>query len=203
MTQYFYVDESGDPGFQRTKSTPYYVLAMVQLPNREPIPELAALRQELHLDPTFEFHFSRLHSVQRERFFQSIQPLSFRVRTAALLKTDNPPELSGLSGTKLVMELFTRLILRASALDIANDILILDSAPESFVKTLRIRLTQAYKQAHRDRPFKKIVSSDSKHDDGLQLADMVAGAIRVSIWDNDSTYYRMFTKKVVDLWQVG
>lgn len=203
MTQYFYVDESGDPGFLRYKSTPYYVLAMVQLPNREPIPELAALRQELHLAPTFEFHFYKMHSVQREGFFQAIQPLSFRVRTAALVKANNPPELSGLSGTKLVMELFTRLILRASPLDIANDILILDSAPERFIKTLRIRLTQAYKQAQRDRPFKKIISSDSHHDDGLQLADMAAGAIRQSVCENESGYYQTFSRKVVDLWQVG
>jgi hypothetical protein len=98
------------------------------------------------------------------------------------------------------MELLTRLTLHASPLEITNDILVLDSAPESLLKSLRIHFTRAYKQQKRERPFKKIVSSDSKHDDGLQLADMVAGAIRQFIWENDSTYYRLFAKKVVDLW---
>jgi len=114
-----------------------------------------------------------------------------------------PPELRNLTSTELEMELLTRLTLRASPLDIANDVLVLDSAPESFLKSLRIHFTHAYKQQQRERPFKKIVSSDSKRDDGLQLADMVAGAIRQSVWENDPIHYRLFARKVIDLWQVG
>jgi hypothetical protein len=37
MTQYFHVDESGDPGIHSLKGVPYFVLAMAQLPDREPI----------------------------------------------------------------------------------------------------------------------------------------------------------------------
>ena len=62
-----------------------------------------------------------------------------------------------------------------SPLDIANDILVLDDKPDSFMQSLRIYFTQAYKQAKRDRPFKKIVSSNSKYDDGLQIADNDCG----------------------------
>jgi hypothetical protein len=203
MTQYFFVDESGDPGICSTKNSPYYVVAMVQVPNREPIPELASLRRELHLSPGFEFHFYRANARQKELFFQAIQPFLFRVRAVALLKANIPPELRNLNSTNLEMELLTRLTLRASELDIANDILVLDSAPDSFLKSLRIHLTRVCKQQQRERPFKKIVSSDSKHDDGLQLADMLAGAIRLSIWENTPMYYQMFAKKVVDMWKEG
>jgi hypothetical protein len=113
-----------------------------------------------------------------------------------------PSDLRDLNSTELAMELLTRLTLRASPLDIANDILVLDSAPDSFLKSLRIHLTQAYKHKRRERPFKKIVSSDSRHDDGLQLADMIAGAVRQHIWEHDSAYYQMFSKKVTDLCRV-
>jgi hypothetical protein len=201
--QYFFVDESGDPGLRNPKNSPYYIVAMAQLPNREPIAELAALRRELRLAPNFEFHFYQMNSEQKERFFRAIQPLSFRIRTAALIKSDVPLELRNLNSTELAMELLTNLTLRSSPLDIANDILVLDSVPETFLKSLRVHFTRAYKLERRERPFKKFVSSDSRHDDGLQLADMAAGAIRQYIWEDDSAYYQMFSRKVVDLWRVG
>jgi hypothetical protein len=203
MTQYFFVDESGDPGPDLSKNSPYYVVAMVQVPNRDPMIELAKLRQELRLAPGFEFHFYRANARQKELFFQAVQPFLFRVRAVALRKANMSPEFRGLTSLELEMELITRLTLRASALEIANDILVLDSAPDRFLKSLRIHFTQAYRQEQRERPFKKIISSDSKHDDGLQLADMIAGAIRLSTWENDPTYYRMFAKKVAELWLIG
>lgn len=203
MTQYFYVDESGEPGLHSLKRSPYYIIAMVQIRNREPVSELAALRRELHLAPNFEFHFYRMKLAQKDRFFQFIQPLLFRVRAVALLKANVPPDFGDLNSVEVAMELLTRLTLRASPLDIANDILVIDGAPESFLKSLRVHFTHAYHLAHRERPFKKFISSDSRHDDGLQLADMIAGAIREYIWEDSPVYYRMFSEKVVDLWRVS
>jgi hypothetical protein len=38
MTQYFYVDESGDAGMKRqASSSSHFVISMVQLPERTPI----------------------------------------------------------------------------------------------------------------------------------------------------------------------
>lgn len=107
-----------------------------------------------------------------------------------------------MNSKELAMNILINLTLRASPLDIANDVLVLDSAPDNFVQSLRIHFTQAYKQAERDRPFKKIVSSNSKYDDGLQLADMLAGAVRQFVWENDPIYFQTFSDKVVDLWNL-
>jgi len=46
------------------------------------------------------------------------------------------------------------------------------------------------------------VSEDSAHNDGLQLTDRVAGAIRDRAWKQNSTNYQTFANRVVDLWQV-
>lgn len=46
MPQYFFVDESGDPGLHSFKGSRYFVLAMVQLPNREPIEKFLILEYE-------------------------------------------------------------------------------------------------------------------------------------------------------------
>ncbi|GIK08564.1 MAG: hypothetical protein BroJett001_06300 [Chloroflexota bacterium] len=185
------------------KGSAYYVVAMAQLPNREPVTQLAALRKDLNLSPSFEFHFYKMNSRQKNAFFEAIRPLSFRARVAMFIKSQTPPGYKGLDSTELATRLLVELTLRASPLDIANDILVLDDKPESFIQSLRIHFTQAYKQARRDRPFKKIVSSKSTFDDGLQIADMIAGAMRQFGWENDTTYFQMFSSKMVDLWQVG
>ena len=44
MTQYFYVDESGDAGLEgQASSSSHFVMAMVQLPERAPLQPLANL----------------------------------------------------------------------------------------------------------------------------------------------------------------
>lgn len=202
MTQYFFADESGDAGLNN-KGSAYYVVAMAQFSNREPVIELAALREDLNVSPNFEFHFYKMNSRQKDAFFQAIRPLSFRVRVAALIKSQTPPTYQGLNSVELSIKLLVDLTLRASHLDIANDILVLDDQPESFIQSLRIHFTQAYKNAKRDRPFKKIVSSKSKNDDGLQMADMIAGAVRQFVWENDPAYFQTFSNKIVDLWRVA
>lgn len=98
MTQYFYVDESGDAGL-KNKGSAYYVVAMAQLPNREPVTQLAALRKDLKLSPSFEFHFYKMNSRQKNEFFEAIRPLSFRVRVAMLIKSHTPPEYKGADST--------------------------------------------------------------------------------------------------------
>ncbi|MGC1377118.1 MAG: DUF3800 domain-containing protein [Anaerolineales bacterium] len=202
MPQYFFVDESGDPGLHSFKGVPYFVLAMVQLPNRDPIDDFSRIRQALRVSPNFEFHFHPMTDTQKQVFFGSLKPIAFRVRAAVFLKNQIPPALKGLSGTDVVIELITELVLRASPLDIGDDVLVLDGAAEPVRKALRIHLSDAYKQAKRDRPFKKIVSGDSRTDDGLQLADMIAGAIRDFVWRRDSEYFDTFRNRVVDLWQL-
>ena len=143
-----------------------------------------------------------MNQKQKELFFQIVKTIPFHVRAAVLLKTKSPLEFKGLHGTQVAIKLITSLTLRASPLDIGNDILILDGAPESVRKELRIHLTKEYKLLNRQRPFKKIVSEDSSRNDGLQLADMIAGAIREHVWKRNSIYYRTFSRQVIDLWQV-
>ena len=202
MTQYFYVDESGDPGLHKYKSSPYFVIAMVQMPDWKPIDELATLRKALHLLPSFEFHYAKMSPVQRQAFYKAVLSVPFRVRAAVILKDEAPLIYRDLNGFDLTIELLTSLTLRASALDISNDILVIDGATDALRSALRIRLSEECRKIKRVRPYKKIATAISRKDDGLQLADMVAGAIREKVWENNPAYYRTFTRKTVDLWSV-
>jgi len=98
--------------------------------------------------------------------------------------------------------LLTCLSLPASQLDISKDILVIDGATDALRSALRIRLSEECRKISRVRPSKKIVTASSHKEDGLQLADMVACAIREKVWENRPAYYATFAAKVADLWHV-
>lgn len=202
MTQYYHLDDSGDPGLDgQASSTSYYVLAMVQLAERAPIAALNEVRQALHLTSTFEFKYHRSTAFQKNLFFEMIGTVPFRVRAVVLKKSDSPERFRSFTGQALTIEMISALVFRASPLDVSNDILIIDAATPVFCRKLRIALSERCAQAGRVRPFKRIIGGDSAREDGLQLADMVAGAIRQQAMGTSQPYYGMFAAKVVDSWQ--
>lgn len=197
MTQYHFLDESGDPG---QHSGNYFAMALVQLATHQPVTEIANARRALNLANTFEFKYHKSTAAQREVFFHAIQSLPFRVRAAVINKNRMPAELK-LQGHPFIVEWTTRLIFRATELDIANDILVMDGAVPSLRRALRIRLSNECRRLKRERPFSKIIAADSKRDDGLQLADMVVGAVRQYVIEGDLNFYSTFANKMVDLWR--
>lgn len=178
----------------------HFALAMIQLTSRTSLPELAHARRILHLDPLLEFKYHKTRPHQKKVFFEAVESFSFRVRAAVVNKTSAEFWLSSLNGVALTMEIISRLALRASDMDIANEVLIIDGATSSFVRALRVRLSELCRQTHRVRPFKKIVGSDSRYEDGLQLADRVVGAVRTYVSNAEQNYFSSFANKVVDLW---
>jgi hypothetical protein len=203
MTQYHFLDDSGDPGLGGSEgSSSHFALAMVQLAAATPLHELAIVRQQLHFPLAFEFKYFKCKPRHKAVFFQAIQSAEFRVRAVVVDKSDMPDWLSGARGERLAIELIARLATRSSELDIGTDFLIVDQATPEFRRKLRIRLSAKYHELRRVRAFKKIVGGNSAREDGLQLADMIAGAVRHFVIGDEGEYYEMFADKVVDLWRV-
>lgn len=180
----------------------HLVIAVVQLAKREPLPELSVARRLLYLPLTYEFKYHQARPHQKNVFFEQVKYLPFRIRAVVIEKAVIRPKYHMLSGTELLNEFTTQLIVRSSELDIIDDILIIDGAVPSLIQDLRVRLSGVCRQEGRRRPFKKIVSADSDREDGLQLADMVAGAIMQFTKGVDVEFYQTFATKVVDLWEV-
>jgi hypothetical protein len=203
VTQYHFLDESGDPGLEgQSGSSDYFVMAMVQLPQRASLTELASVRRLFHLPPDFELKYYRAKPRQKIAFFETMCRIPFRVRAVAIDKSRLSARYARLSGQEFSVEFIVALAMRASELDIAGDFLIVDGATKAFLQALRVRLSQESRWAGRVRPFETIVSGKSSREDGLQLADMVAGAIRQYVAGKEINYYRMFADRVVDLWNV-
>ncbi len=204
MKRYFFLDESGDPGLSLSVGTSsHFILALVQMTERAPLSELAMLRKELYLPATFEFKYHSLSQYQKNLFFQKIRSTSLRVRAAIVDKSQIDPAWSGLTGQEFVVELIVQLILRASDLEIANDVLIIDGAVPSLKRALRIRISTLCRERGRVRPFKKIVGGNSRNDDCLQVADMIAGAIKQHEIHKNSLHFYSFSSKVDDLWYIN
>lgn len=204
MTQYHFLDESGDPGLTgASSSSSYFALAMVQLAERAPLSDLARARQQLHLQPAFEFKYHKTTPEQKTVFFRSIQQMPFRVRALVIEKSSLPQRYAVLTGQELIVSFIVALILRSSPLDIADDVLVIDGAKRAFLWKFRVNLSQECRRLKRIRSFGTIVGGDSRRDDGLQLADMLVGAVRQYVASGENSYYRTFADKVIDLWEVG
>jgi len=202
--QYHNLDDSGDPGRVGIQgASSHLVLAMVQLAERTPLPEIQAAREELYLPAHYEFKYYKSTPAQKRVFFRTVSPILFRVRAIALDKTIVPVDLTSLEGDALVVELIARMTLRASPLDIANDVLIIDGGTPALCRAVRVRLSEECHRTKRVRPFSKIVGGRSWSEDGLQLADMIAGAIRQYVMGENAESYRSFETKVVDLWEIS
>jgi hypothetical protein len=202
MTQYFFVDESGDPGLEgEAGSSSHFVIAMIQLPERVPLYPLAHVRKTLGLSPTFEFKYYKTATAPKDRFFRDVLSIPFRVRAVIVNKSQLRSNWRHLLPQALTTNLIIQLTFRASELDIANEILIIDGATPAFCRRLRVQFTERCKKENRIRPFKNIIGANSRNEDGLQLADMIAGAIRLHAMDIASEHFSCISQRIVDLWE--
>lgn len=87
MTQYHFLDDSGDPGLRRAAgSSSYFALALVQMPERIALNPLAKIRQVFYLPREFEFNYHKTTAAHKAAFFEAIQPIAFRVRAVVVDK---------------------------------------------------------------------------------------------------------------------
>jgi hypothetical protein len=199
LANYHFLDESGDPGLSGSKSSSdFFVIAMVEMTKREHIQELAAVKTRFFLPEPFEFKYHTTKERQKEAFFDSINSLQYYVRVAAIDKSSIPDEFTLLNGPAFVIELISRLILRTPMHKLNNHILVLDDVNSSFVRDLRVKLSEECDKANRRRPFKKIASAHSHFEDGIQLADMIAGATRQHIAGMSNKYFCTFENRILD-----
>ncbi len=201
--QYFFVDESGDAGLEgQASSSSHFVMAMIQLAERASVKPLVDLRKALNVSPNFEFKYHKSTPAQKDRFFHDVLKIPFRVRAVVVNKSRLGAPLNTLPPQQLTIELIISLTLRTSELDIANEVLIIDGAIPMFCRNLRVQFTERYKREERIRPFKNIIGGDSKNEDGLQLADMIAGALRLYEVGGSREHFNIISPRIVDLWKL-
>jgi hypothetical protein len=207
-----FLDDSGDPGFKVDRgSTVSFVIALVIFDDNLEAEKCAVaikeLRRSLKLSDQFEFRFSHCRPDFRLAFLSRVATFDFRIRAIVMKK-------GRIWGKEL----------RRSK----------DSFYRYAIKTVlkhsrgRIREARLKMDGHGDRTFRRellsylrrelptgkdgapIISdlkfSDSKENVLIQLADMVAGAIRRCAdgeKDDGRTYQAAVQRRIEDLWDFG
>ena len=168
-------DASGDPGIG--KGNKYLVFAMVIFPDTasaESTEEaIASLRSQGVYKGEFRFSDLREEPAIKDAFFSTIMPRNFIIR-AIIIDTHNTKKYQNLSPPSLYELALSKLLDRVLE---QGDLL-----------EARIRIdgvvpprTKRYLSVHKNKALiKEIEGRNSKEDNLIQLADMVAGAIASS-----------------------
>jgi len=196
-----FVDESGDPGLKLDEgSSKYFIVILVIFEDSKDAEDLNLridlLRKELSFHPEFEFKFNNLRSDYRVKFLETISPYSFLyfgmvINKAGLLDKAMHFKNSFFKyACSLVFQNAKPYLDRAS-------VIIDGSAGKEFrfhlQKYLKDRINQ---EEGKSRYIRKIKIEDSKRNNLLQVADMIAGAVGRSYkYDKrDHSLYRDIVK---------
>jgi len=201
-----FIDDSGDAGFRLDRgSSKHFVIACVifddNLDAEEAALKIKRLRRSLNWRDDHEFKFNKASKVIRLAFLDEVKACNFRIRAIVTDKsTILSPELRSNKNkfyNYMIKEVLTK--------------------SDGFIKDGRIRL-----DGHEDRVYKKAATTyfrqqanprggvikdmkfvNSKNDNLIQLADMVAGSIlRTTQPDKTDSkdYLKVIQKRVEDIW---
>lgn len=201
-----FIDDSGDAGFKLNKgSSRHFVIACIifddDLEAEATALKIKFLRRSLKWNEVREFRFNKSNKAIRLQFLNEIQPCKFRVRAITADK-----------------KIIHSPLLKANKNSFYNYMIkeVL-SKSDGVIKEAKVRL-----DGHGDRVYKKaaktyfrkqvnlkskIVSDfkfvNSKTDNLIQLADMVAGAIfRSKGGKKDAIeYLKVIKKRIEDIWE--
>lgn len=202
-----FLDDSGDAGFKVGEgSSAYFVIALVifddELEALETQVKIRRLRRELHRPDDYEFRFNGCSHEFRKRFLEAVSTCRFRYRAIVLSK-------AGVYGRELrrSKESFynyaIKMVLKHSAGTIQDAKLRFDSHGERSVRRALTTYLRQELNTPSFRTFKELKFKDSKKDDLIQLADMVAGAVRKSFERSkpeDAVYRELMKAREDEVW---
>lgn len=203
-----FIDDSGDAGFKIEKgSSQYFVICSIifddDLEAEKTAVTIKELRRELGFSDNVEFKFNGSRKAVKEKFLEKVVKYNFRVRALVvdkkLIRSD---ELK--SKKDSFYSFFIKTLLKHNNNSVLNASVRIDgSGDRTFRKTFLtyLRLQLNCKQ---QKIMKNCRLVDSKGNVLIQLADMVAGAIRRSydIQKTDSKIYKnIIRKRIEDEWQ--
>lgn len=198
------IDESGDAGFKVAKgSTSHFVVVMVIFRDFQQAEAtsraIAEARERLRVKP--EFRFNKCASSVRDAFFKAVQPFRFGVRALVVDKTRIYSE-SLREDKERFYNYFVKLLLKHDNGVLRGARVKIDGSGDlEFKRELGRYLRSQMSEAK----LSGLRFADSRRDNLIQLADMVAGAIARSYRQDDrkdpSRWRHMLAGKIEDVWE--
>ncbi|MBR0460831.1 DUF3800 domain-containing protein [Candidatus Saccharibacteria bacterium] len=193
------IDDSGDPGLKIGKgSSRYFVIAVVcfadDLDAEEASLKIKRIRRDLKWKPLHEFKFRKTSPEIRRMFLSEMKRFDFRVSLVILDKTDI---INIVAFKKNASELYNAAILKALASFSGRmesvHIYIDGESGLDYRRKVRTYLRKNLPKG----AIKELTYRDSKNDNLIQLADMIAGATRRSVErDTDASYLKIIKERI-------
>lgn len=194
-TVYAFMDESGDAGGNVHRgASPYFVVVFVETTEPETLCEnLRDLRTKFNLPRRFEFRYHDTRMAwARGAFFTLFRSLDVRVRAAVVDKARLSSEARDWGRQEMYEYVLGEMVSRSARDELYMAVLVIDGQRESsakpFIRGLRRRFDQIERAQKRGRIFKAIQLKEARREDGLQYADMVAGALAEELRHGTSAY---------------
>ncbi|MHB1680763.1 MAG: DUF3800 domain-containing protein [bacterium] len=205
-----FIDDSGDPGFKVGKgSSAVFVIALIifddPLDAEETALKIKRLKQKLNKSEKFEFKFNKCSKDFRCMFLDTVAGSNFRIRAIVMSKNN----IYGKELRKSKESFYNysiKMVLKHSDGTIKNAKIRIDGHGDRNLK----QAMNNYLRKELNSPEKTIFTNlkiiDSKENVLIQLADMVAGAIHRSYYDDktDKNLYKdKITGKIENEWKFG
>src|SRR3989338_7382288 len=183
-----FIDESVDTGLTIEKgATKYFIIVMVAFEDNDEASacnkRIDLLRRELRLSPDYEFHFHRNSDRAREAFLRAVLPYQFFYYGIVINKEKLFGE--GFKNKESFYKYATSLLFENAKEKLEHATIVIDeSRPQLFKYQLASYLRKKINTTDR-RHIHKVKMQDSKRNNLLQLADMIAGAVNKSLIDGE------------------
>jgi hypothetical protein len=199
------IDDSGDPGFKLASgSTPYFVIACVTFDDRQVAEATAAAiraaRLRLGFKREYEFKFNKLNKTNRKAVLQAAAPFEFKIRAVvvdkALVRSHEMRAKPDLLYNFVIKEVLSR----NDTLKDASVRLDGHSGREYKQQAVAYFRKEINSEGHKISDFKYV---DSRKNDLIQLADLVAGSVNRSR-QTDKTdrleYITILKDRIEEVW---
>jgi len=193
------IDDAGDPGFKLGRgSTEYFAIAAVffddDLDAEEVALKIKRLRRHLNWNPLHEFKFRKTSAGIKKQFFSMLKPLSFRTVVVLINKNTIVDKNVRENPSKFYNTAILEAIKACGSLHRTH--IYIDGEKGNDYR----RRTKTFFRQHLSKDaIKDLTYKDSKEDNLIQLADMIAGAALHSVEKReDATIYISLIKKHIE-----
>jgi len=180
-SKHLFIDWSGDLGFKFGRgSTTHLVIAVVSTVDYAALQKLiSGFRTERGLHKAYEFHHAHIPEAERAAFCDALHDVSLQ---AWVLVVDKR-RLSGSFQRRNQYDLFGEFIatladqLPAEAVENAFVMIDAHATTTKLTRRIRVAMSRALRAREIQPGIKKVRGYPAHSEDGLQLADMLAGAV--------------------------
>lgn len=191
-----FIDESGDPGFMIEEgSSRFFVVAVVIFEDDTQANaaklELESLGKRWHKPKKFELKFSKLSEAERVEALQVAAKFDFKIRSVIFDKV-RMNELQLQHFKKNYYQYAIRSLLDRPECNLVGSTIKIDTFGEDYYRDNLVEYFTKHICNPDDQEHCQLIFQDSKFDVLIQLADLVAGALRKSyeITHDDAQIYR-------------